>query len=137
MPDVQKKFPLLKFLRWYLGTVDWHATLRNEGKRLSTGCLTLIAWGIGLTLVVIVVALAWTTLTEIGQWQEWGLMASAGSGDPFEMSRWPTRESCERTREATGSELLRRGMVVGLKCQGMKSWLELYRQWNRARVFHR
>jgi hypothetical protein len=87
---------------------------------------------------VAVLALAWVgisgQLRRIQARQDWALVVFAAGGDPIEFGRWIDRDSCERQRQQFGREYYERGVAVGLKCQGVKSWWELLRARDRARA---
>ncbi len=84
---------------------------------------------LGMVLVIIVFgATADYTKDRINEArarQVWALVA-LGAGDPIELSRWESWGSCEAVRQRTARESFdRRGVAPALRCEGVKSWLEL------------
>jgi hypothetical protein len=96
------------------------------------------AFVVVLSTVVILVGLmvTWDRLSQkvhrVQARQVWALVVFAAGGDPVELSRWVLRENCEQKRQEAGRDYYERGVAVGLKCQGLKSWWELL--WARDRA---
>ena len=67
-------------------------------------------------------------LKEARARQVWALVA-VGAGDPVQLSTWSSWASCEAVRERTAREAFQRhGTAPGLRCKGVKSWLELRKE---------
>lgn len=89
-----------------------------------------VAFAAVLVIVVVIAFGVWTAYHKIQARQEWALVAIGTGGDPIELNPYNSYESyeiCESARQEAGREYLARGSSIGLKCQGVKSWLELLR----------
>jgi len=66
-----------------------------------------------------------SSINEARARQTWALVA-VGAGDPVELSRWQSWGTGGAVRAGMARELFeRRGVVPALRCEGVKSWLEL------------
>ncbi len=60
--------------------------------------------------------------------QVWALVV-VGAGDPVELGRWESWGSCEAIRQATAlNAFTRHGVAPALRCDGVKSWVELLKE---------
>ena len=86
--------------------------------------------GMGLLMVVIGATAEYTKdrVNEARARQVWALVV-VGAGDPVELDRWESWGSCEAMRRATALDAFtRHGVAPALRCDGVKSWLELLKE---------
>jgi len=99
--------------------------------RFVWGVGKLVAAYLAFVVVAVIAVLIWQTFSTAYQKmqarQEWALVAVGVGGDPIELDRWDSYDSCELARQRAGRESYARGSSIGLKCQGVKSWFELLR----------
>ncbi len=121
-----------------------HATTRSIGRSTGTWLtehprarkalvsLACVGAALGIVLVIIVFgAVADYTKDRINEArarQVWALVA-VGAGDPVELSRWASWGACEATRQGmVRRSYERHGVAPAVRCEGVKSWLELLKE---------
>ncbi len=99
-----------------------------EHPRVRTTLLSLAGVVVIVPLMIVIGAVGDSVKVSINEArarQTWALVA-VGAGDPVTLSQWASRETCEAARERTARDWFeRRGVAPAVRCEGVKSWVEL------------